>query len=100
MTLSSQPSDRAESADVDSFEDDTRRLLQARLALVFGVFCGVSVFYGASNVIALALARTLNSGALIVPLATLAIGIANGVLALRCWRGRRSLSESEPRLQE
>jgi eukaryotic-like serine/threonine-protein kinase len=93
MTSLSQPSDLARSPDADTFADDTRRLLQTRLALVFAVLVGVSVFYAASNVVALALAGTLSIGALVVPASTLAIGIAHGVLALRCRRGQRSMSE-------
>lgn len=93
MSPPNQPSSPADSLDSDSFEDETRRLLQERLRLVFAVFFGVSLFYSASAFIALALAGTLSAGALVVPSATLAIGVANGALALRCWRGKRSTTE-------
>jgi len=76
MSPPSKPSDPPDSPDADSFADDTRRLLQRRLTLVFAVFFGVSLFYSLSAFIALALAGTLFVESIVVPSATLAIGIA------------------------
>lgn len=93
MTFPQPPSDGSKSPDADTFADDTRRLLQARLALVFAVLAGVSLFYATSNFVALALAGTLLASSLVVPSSTLAIGVANGALAWRCRRGHRSTFE-------
>jgi hypothetical protein len=79
---------------VDDFSDDaTRRLLQRRLFLCFAVLAGVSLFYAVSPLLAVSLTKSRQTVPLTIPLATLAIGLCNGVLALRCRAGQRSLAE-------
>lgn len=73
-------------------EDSTRSTLQARLALVFTVLAGVSLFYVLSHLAAMLFGapRSITS---LVPILTLVIGASNATLAYRCRTGRRSLSE-------
>jgi serine/threonine-protein kinase len=85
------PASRA-SAALATSDDATRGTLQARLALVFTVLAGVSLFYVVSHFTAILLtgSRTTTS---IVPILTLVIGLLNGALAVRCRTGRRSSTE-------
>jgi serine/threonine-protein kinase len=85
------------SASTEELQDeDSRAQLQSRLALAFGVFSLVAMFYGASQ---LALALFVDSASSasqrsrgLFPL-TLSIGVGLGLVALRCRRGVRSLLE-------
>jgi eukaryotic-like serine/threonine-protein kinase len=77
----------------DLSDDDTRGVLQTRLALVFTVLSGVALFYALSYVVSVLLSDAGPTAPPHVPFVTLAIGVGNGLLALRCRRGRRSLSE-------
>jgi hypothetical protein len=84
--------DAAEPA-ADSGDDDTRSVLQARLRLVFTVLAGVALFYAASHLAALLLTGSTSSPPLAGRISTWVIGVGNALLALRCGRGRRSLTE-------
>ena len=74
-------------------DEDSRAQLQARLAMAFGVFALVALFYGASQV---ALAVFVDSASersrALFPL-TLSIGVGLALVALRCRRGTRSFTE-------
>ena len=85
-----EPSISSSSAELE--DDETRQHLQRRLMLVFMVSAGVSAFYGLGPFIA-ALATGRLSQSVLVPLTTLVIALGNGVLALRCYRGKRRLQE-------
>ena len=74
-------------------EDDTRALLQKRLALVFTVLAGVAAFYVASHAFTSVVAARGATAPPRVAHATLVVGVGNGLLAWRCRRGRRSLVE-------
>ena len=76
----------------DGADDESRELLQKRLALVFGIFSGVALFYSAGDLAEALLERQLPDP-MAVPLANLAIAISNAAFLLRCRRGRRSLRE-------
>jgi eukaryotic-like serine/threonine-protein kinase len=79
-------------ADDDLADDDSRRLLQTRLALVFIVFSGVSVFFALNQLVATVLYEKTTSP-LAVALSTLSVGAMNGVLAYRYRKGERSYRE-------
>jgi len=81
------------SASAELEDDETRQHLQRRLKLVFSVLFGVSCFYALSQLTAALLATQPVRQSLLIPLSTVAIGIGNGALALRCRLGRRSLRE-------
>ncbi len=74
-------------------DDETRQHLQRRLALVFSVMAGVSVFYALSPLVTALAAGRLPTQPMAIPLVTLAIAVGNGAAALRCRRGKRSLRE-------
>ena len=79
----------------DTFEEDTRRLLQQRLKLTFSVLAGVSLFYVLSDVTQILLAGAERQNSTLVTLLTGAVGIAMGGLAWRCrglLRSSRELS--------
>ena len=80
-------------ARTDTFEDETRRLLQQRLKLTFSVLAGVSLFYALSEA-AQALLEVEEQNPSIVTLLTAALGLLMLGLAWRCrggWRSRREL---------
>jgi hypothetical protein len=83
----------ADAARDDPFEEETRSLLQARLALMFGVMTGVSLFYGVSNLLLGSLSLSEQQSPPLVAVSTLLVAVALGALALRCRSGRRSLLE-------
>ncbi len=77
----------------DPFEEETRSLLQARLALMFGVLCGVSLFYGLSHFVLRLLPLSERQSPTSVAVFTLLLAVATGLLVWRCRTGRRSLTE-------
>jgi eukaryotic-like serine/threonine-protein kinase len=77
----------------DPFEEETRRLLQARLALMFAVLCGVSLFYGVSHFLLRLLPLSERQSPTLVALVTLLLAAVMGLLVWRCRTGKRSLSE-------
>ncbi|HKP57308.1 MAG TPA: serine/threonine-protein kinase [Polyangiales bacterium] len=76
-----------------TFEEESRLELQSRLSLVFAVLTGVSSFYALTNLLARVVSSDAATTPLHVPLATLGVAVINAVLAWRCRRGRRSVSE-------
>jgi hypothetical protein len=73
------------------FDEETRALLQQRLWTVFGVLSLMSLFYAASQVAQDALSPSEQPRSL--PLRTFLNGVIIGLVALRCWKHRRSLIE-------
>lgn len=68
----------------DTFEEDTRRLLQQRLWLTFSVLAGVSVFYAVSEVLQTLVPGGARQNPTLVTLLTAAVGAVMVVLAWRC----------------
>jgi serine/threonine-protein kinase len=83
----------ADAAPDDLFEEDTRRLLQQRLALMFGVLAGVSLFYGSSHFALGLLPFSERQSPTLVAGLTLALGAGMALFTARCRTGPRSLSE-------
>jgi eukaryotic-like serine/threonine-protein kinase len=76
-----------------AFEEETRSALQARLALMFAVLCGVSLFYGLSHFALRLLPLSEQQSPTLVAVVTLLLGVVLGLLVLRCRTGQRSLAE-------
>jgi serine/threonine-protein kinase len=77
----------------DPFEEEIRNLLQARLALMFAVLCGVSLFYGLSHFVLRLLPLSERQSPTSVAVFTLLLAAVMGLLVWRCRSGKRSLSE-------
>jgi serine/threonine-protein kinase len=82
----------ADPAPADSFEEETRRLLQQRLALTFGVLSGVSFFYVASDLVQMLVPSEDRQSPTLVTLLTALVGT---VMALLAWRCRGALRSSQ-----
>jgi serine/threonine-protein kinase len=82
----------ADGARADSFENETRRLLQQRLGLTFGVLSGVSLFYVLSDIVQVIVPDTDQSPTL-VTLLTSMVAVVMGLLAWRCRGALRSSRE-------
>jgi eukaryotic-like serine/threonine-protein kinase len=80
-------------ARTDTFEDDTRRLLQQRLKLTFSVLAGVSLFYVLSDATQILLAGAERQNPGLVTLLTATLGAAMAALAWRCHGRPRPSSE-------
>jgi serine/threonine-protein kinase len=78
-------------ARADTFEEETRRLLQQRLKLTFGVLAGVSLFYVLSDITQIVVSAEARQSPAGVTLLTFVLG---GVLALLAWRCRGALRSS------
>lgn len=77
----------------DPFEEETRSLLQARLALMFAVLCGVSLFYGLSHFVLRLMPLSEPQSPTLVAVFTLLLAAVMALLVWRCRTGKRSLSE-------
>ena len=77
----------------DTFEEDTRRLLQRRLRLTFSVLGGVSLFYAVSELTQLLVPVEERQNSTLVPLLTVLLGAGMALLAWRCRGGLRSSHE-------
>jgi eukaryotic-like serine/threonine-protein kinase len=77
----------------DPFEEETRSLLQSRLALMFTVLQVVSLFYGVSHFALGLLPRPERQSPTLVGVATLVLAALLGLLVLRCRTGKRSMAE-------
>ncbi len=77
----------------DDWEDETRRILQARLALVLTVLSGVSVFFAVSHFAGEYVSGVRATAPTLVPTLTFVVGVVNGALALRYRRGGRAVTE-------
>ena len=64
----------------DPFEEETRSLLQARLALMFAVLCGVSLFYGLSHFALRLLSQAEPQSPTSVAVFTLGLAVVMGLL--------------------
>ena len=78
----------ADEARADTFEEDTRELLQQRLSLTFTVLAGVSLFYVLSDVTQLLVTGADRQNPTLVTVLTFVIG---ALMALLAWRYRRRL---------
>ena len=83
----------AVSASDDPFEEEIRSQLQARLALMFAVLCGVSLFYGFSHFALRLLPLSEQQSPTLVAVVTLLLAVVMGLLVLRCRTGKRSRRE-------
>jgi hypothetical protein len=83
----------ADGARPDSFEQDTRSLLQQRLALTFAVLSGVSMFYVLSDITEMVLSSAERQSPTIVTVLTFVLGSAMALLAWRCRGALRSSRE-------
>jgi eukaryotic-like serine/threonine-protein kinase len=81
------------SSEQGSQDDDSRVLLQSRLALVLSVLSGIGLFLGLSSLLTTAITGAPLTAPLSTVLTTLGLGCAVGLCAMRYRRGRRSLTE-------
>lgn len=77
----------------DTFEEDTRRLLQQRLMLTFSVLAGVSLFYVLSELAQLLVPGVEPQNPTQVTLATGVLGLVMLGLAVRCRASLKPLRE-------
>jgi hypothetical protein len=87
------PGQMADGARPDSFEEDTRRLLQQRLSLTFGVLSGVSLFYVLSDLTQMLLSSAERQSSPVVTALTFLLGALMAALAWRCRGPLRSSRE-------
>ncbi|HEX6274566.1 MAG TPA: serine/threonine-protein kinase [Polyangiaceae bacterium] len=83
----------ADRARADTFEEETRRLLQQRLKLTFSVLAGVSLFYVLSDVTQMLLSAETRQSPTQVTLLTFVLGTVMALLAWRCRGALRSSRE-------
>jgi len=75
------------------FDEETRALLQQRLWTVFGMLSLLALFYAVSQFVQDLLPAMESQRSLLIPLRTFLNGAGIGLIALRCRKGRRSLTE-------
>jgi hypothetical protein len=83
----------ADEARADTFEEETRRLLQQRLKLTFSVLTGVSLFYVVSDVTQMLVSAEERQSPVQVTLLTFVVGALMALLAWRCRGALRSSRE-------
>jgi serine/threonine-protein kinase len=80
-------------ARTDSFEEETRGLLQRRLGLTFSVLAGVSLFYVLSDFVQVLVPGAERQSTSLVTLLTLTVAVVMALLAWRCRGALRSTFE-------